>query len=119
VLLASTSCQLASLSLGADLALFESTACLLAPGAFTYYPQADIKDAGDFSCNLRDRQGRPQDFCFEFGPISTVAGSCLLNSGCKAFVTAERDGRSGGYLKNVTHPRSFVVNTDLYVRTTT
>jgi hypothetical protein len=106
-------------TLGASLLFNCIVVCTLAPGAFTYYPQSDIKDVGDFSCNQRDGRGRLQGFCFEFGYISTVAGTCLLNSGCKAFVTAERDGRSGGYLKNVTQPRRFMANTDVYVRTAT
>lgn len=87
-------------------------------GAFSYYPQTDVKDAGDFSCSQLNSNGTLQSFCFEFGTISQVAGACELHSGCKAFVTAQRDKKDGGYLKDTTGPRSFAVKTDLYVKNT-
>jgi hypothetical protein len=87
-------------------------------GSYSFFPQTDLKDAGDFPCGAMNRRGNQQAFCFQYGTVSDVAASCSRDPDCKAFVAAtrERGRRGGGYLKNVTQPRSFAVQTDLYVK---
>lgn len=85
-------------------------------GTYSFFPQTDLKKVGDFPCGALNRKGNQQIFSFEIGTVADVAALCSEDTGCKAFVTAERDRQGGGYLKNVTQPRTFAVKTDLYLK---
>jgi len=85
--------------------------------AFTYnfYPNADIRDIGDFKCD----DAIPGDpYCRGSGNITDAAAICDASSPCNSFVVTEKTARqpSESFLKSVSGPLATSGHVDVYVK---
>jgi hypothetical protein len=91
-----------------------------AGGAFTYnfYPNADLKDVGDFKCN----DATPGDaYCSGPGDINAAAARCAASPmPCNSFVVKEKSTTqpATSFLKSASGPLLASAHVDVYVKAT-